>query len=133
MMPPRGCHGGSYANTRRPAMRQFRILLSLVAVMQLGTLALHAQPVAIAQEATPAGEEMMPEGVTFEPVTFAMGVEMPSPSDLAVFRISFEPGAVEAFDATDPGAGILLVESGTFTVQVEGPVTVTRGAGLGEA
>ena len=75
----------------------------------------------------------MSEGVTFEPVTFAMGVAVPSPSDLAVFRISFAPGAVEAFDETDPGAGILLVESGTFTVQVEGPVTVTRGAGLGEA
>ena len=87
----------------------------------------------VAQEATPAGEEMMPEGVTFEPVTFATGVEVPSPADLAVFRISFEPGAVEAFDETDPGAGILLVESGTFTVQVDGPVTVTRGASLGAA
>jgi hypothetical protein len=114
-------------------MRRFWVFLSIVAVMVLGGLALRELPVAIAQEATPAAEEMMPEGVTFEPVTFASGVEVPSPADLAVFRISFEPGAVEAFDETDPGGGILVVESGTFTVQLEGPVTVTRGAGLGAA
>jgi hypothetical protein len=114
-------------------MRRFGPLGSVVAVVLLGMLALHGQPAAIAQEATPAAEEMMPEGVTFEPVTFATGVETVSPADLAVFRISFEPGAVEAFDEPDPGAGILLVESGTFTVQVEGPMTVTRGASLGAA
>ena len=114
-------------------MRRFGLLVSVVAMVLLGMLALHAQPVALAQEATPAAGEMPPEGVTFEPVTFAMGVEVPSPTDLAVFRISFEPGATETFDETDPGAGILLVESGTFTIQIEGPVSVTRGAGLGAA
>ena len=112
-------------------MGRFGLLVSVVAVVLLGIAALAAQPVAMAQEATPGAEEM--EGITFEPVTFATGVEVPSPADLAVFRISFEPGAVEAFDETDPGAGILLVESGTFTVQVDGPVTVTRGASLGAA
>src|SRR5215207_226992 len=106
-------------------MRRFGVLLSVVVVMLLGTLALHAQPVAIAQEATPAGEEMMPEGVTFEPVTFAMGVEVPSPSDLAVFRISSDRGGGEPFAAPAPGGGFLLGEPGTSPVRGGGRETVT--------
>ena len=112
-------------------MRRFGLLASVVAIVLLGILALHAQPVALAQEATPAGEEMA--GITFEPVTFATGVDLPSPGDLFVARASLEPGTVVPIDASDPSLGFLLVESGTITVQAEGPVTVTRGAGLGEA
>ena len=111
-------------------MRRFSVLLS--GVMLVGSLAVWGSG-AIAQEATPAAGEMEAEGVSAEPVTFATGVEVTSPADLAVYRIRFEPGAVEAFPASDPGGGFLLVEAGTFTVQVEGPVTVTRGAGLGAA
>ena len=114
-------------------MRQFAVLLSFVVVVVLGAATLGAQPRAIAQEATPAGEEMMPEGITFEPVTFALGVELASPSDLFVARIGLDPGAGFPIEESDPSTGVLLVESGAFTVQVEGPVTVTRGAELGEA
>ncbi|HEX6669119.1 MAG TPA: hypothetical protein VF061_06150 [Gemmatimonadales bacterium] len=99
--------------------------------MLLGFLALHAQPAALAQEATPEMEEV--EGLTFEPVTFVTGVDLPSPGDLFVARASLEPGVVVPIDAGDPSLGFLLVESGTITVQVEAPLTVTRGAGLGEA
>ena len=35
-------------------MRRFGVLVSVIAVMLLGMLALHAQPVATAQEASPA-------------------------------------------------------------------------------
>src|SRR5215207_9253246 len=38
---------------RRLVMRRFAVLLSVVAVLLLGTLALHAQPVVVAQAATP--------------------------------------------------------------------------------
>jgi quercetin dioxygenase-like cupin family protein len=114
-------------------MRRFGLLASVVAIVLLGILALHAQPVALAQEATPAGEGMESEGLTFEPVTFATGIDLPSPGDLFVARASLEPGVVVPIDAGDPSLGFLLVESGTITVQVEGPMTVTRGAGLGEA
>ena len=100
--------------------------------MLVGSLAVWGSG-AIAQEATPAGEAMVTEEVTFEPLTFASGAEIASPADLAVFQIRFAPGAVETYPASDPGAGILLVESGTFTIQIEGPVTVTRGAGLAAA
>jgi hypothetical protein len=111
-------------------MRRFSVLLSLVVVLLLGIMALSVQPVAVAQEATPAGEEM--EGITFEPVTFASGVDLTGLSELLVVRIGLEPGRALPIDP-DPGVGILLVESGTVTVQVEAPMTVTRGAGLGEA
>lgn len=114
-------------------MHRFARLVSVVTVLLLGMLALHGQLVATAQEATPPGEEMMPEGVTFEPVTFATGIDLPSPGDLVVFRATVDPGAVIPIEASDPSLGILLIESGTLTVQSQGPVTVTRGAGLGEA
>ena len=99
--------------------------------MLLGVLALHAQPVAIAQEATPAGVEI--GGVTFQPVALATGIDLPSPGDLFVARAALDPGGVVPIEESDPALGILLVESGTLTVQLEGPMTVTRGAGLGEA
>jgi quercetin dioxygenase-like cupin family protein len=115
---------------RRSAMRRFGLPVSIVAVVLLGIGALQAQPVAVAQEGTPTGGEMMPAGVTFQPVAFALGVDMPSsPSDLIVFRLGLEPGSTLPVDAS-PGVGILLVESGTLTVQVQGPVSVNRGAGM---
>ena len=106
------------------------LLLSLVVAVLLGVLAPHAQLVTLAQEATPAGEEM--EGITFEPVTFALGVDVMGPSDFFVARIGVDPGAAFPIEETDPSTGILLVESGAFTVQVDAPVSVTRGAVLGE-
>jgi quercetin dioxygenase-like cupin family protein len=114
-------------------MRRFGVLVSVVALMLLGVLALHAQPVAIAQEATPAADEMMPEGFTFEPLTFAFGASVSSPFDMLVARLTLEPGTTLPGDDNDPSVGIVVVESGTLTVQAQGPVTVTRGAGLGEA
>jgi quercetin dioxygenase-like cupin family protein len=113
-------------------MRRLSVLVSLIVVVLLGVLALHVQPVTLAQEATPDAEEEMPEGFTYEQVTFASGIDLTSPLDLNVFRFGLEPGtAVPVEDA--PGAGILLAETGTLTVQVDGPVTVTRGAGMDEA
>jgi quercetin dioxygenase-like cupin family protein len=102
-------------------------------VVLLGVMALHAPPVAIAQEATPAGEAMEFGGITFEPVSFAFGVDVTSPSDLVIVRIGFEPGAGLPGEENDPTVGLVLVESGTLTVQADGPVTVTRGASLGAA
>jgi quercetin dioxygenase-like cupin family protein len=113
-------------------MRRFRVLVSLVPAMLLGGLAPHVQPVALAQEATPAADEMMAEGFTYEQVTFASGIELTSPLDLNVFRFGLEPGAAVPLEDS-PGAGILLAEAGTLTVQADGPVTVTRGAGMDEA
>jgi len=112
-------------------MRGISVLLSLIVVGLLGILALHAQPVAIAQEATPSGVEI--GEVTFEPVALATNVDLPSPGNLFVARAALDPGGVVPIEERDPALGILLVESGTLTVQVEAPMTVTRAASLGEA
>jgi quercetin dioxygenase-like cupin family protein len=112
-------------------MRRWCVLLSLSVVVLLGVLARHALPVALAQEATPAGVTI--GEVTFQPVAFAPDLSLPSQGDLVVGRAALEPGGVVPIQADDPALGILLVESGTLTVQVEGPMTVTRGTGLGEA
>ena len=113
-------------------MRRFGLLLSIGLVMLLGITALGAQRVTSAQEATPGAEEMMPEGFTYEQVSFASGIDLTGPLDLNLFRFGLEPGAAVPVDAS-PGAGIVLVESGSLTVEVDGPVTVTRGAGMDTA
>jgi quercetin dioxygenase-like cupin family protein len=120
-------------DTRRVIMRRFGVFLSLMVVVLLGGLAPSAQPIVVAQEATPAADEMMPEGGSFDPVTFATGVSLPSAGDLFVARIGLDPGQRDVIQKSDPSTGILLVESGTLTLQIDNPVTVTRGAGLGAA
>jgi quercetin dioxygenase-like cupin family protein len=114
-------------------MRRVTMLVPVVAVLLLGNLGGGSQPAAIAQDATPGADEMMPEGGTVDPVTFAMGVALPSQADLVVVRIGLDQGQRDVIQKSDPSTGILLVESGTLTLQVDKPVTVTRGAGLGAA
>ena len=112
-------------------MRRFSVLLSVVVVVLLGIVASWRHPGAIAQEATPAGVEI--GDVTFQPVALATGLALPSPGDLLVARAALDPGGVVPIAASDPALGILLVESGTLTARLDGPMTVTRGTGLGEA
>ena len=115
-------------------MRRFPVLVSLVAVVLLGVIALHAQPVAVAQEGTPAGEGMMePEGVTFEPIAITSGLTLPSPADMIAARFTIEPGAVLPLEASDPTGGMLIVESGTFTVRVDAPWAISRTGTLSAA
>ena len=114
-------------------MRRLSTLLSLLMVVLAGVLALHVQPVTLAQEATPpGGEEMMPEGFTYQQVMFASGIDLTSPLDLNVFRFGLNPGAAIPVEDS-PGVGVLVVESGSLTVEVDAPVMVTRGAGMSEA
>jgi quercetin dioxygenase-like cupin family protein len=111
-------------------VRRSHVLLP-AAVVLLGIVALWGRPGAIAQEATPASVRI--GGVAFEPVAFAPGLDLPRPGDLFVGRAVLEPGGVVPIAASDPALGILLVESGTLTVRLDGPMTVTRGMGLGES
>jgi quercetin dioxygenase-like cupin family protein len=113
-------------------MRRFRVFLSVVAIMLLGIVITGARPAAVAQEATPASDEMSMEGLTFEPIGFAQGVTLPSPADLSAARAGFEPGAGFPLEASDPEGAFVIVESGTLTVRVEEVTwTITRGAALG--
>jgi quercetin dioxygenase-like cupin family protein len=114
-------------------MRRFSVLLSMLAVIALSAMGLIAQRSAVAQEATPGGEEMMQAGVTFDPLGFALGVDVANPADLVLVRLSIDPGASLPLEASDPTGGMLYVESGTFTVQVDSELSVSRGAGMSDA
>jgi len=131
MMPARGCQVGGRTRHQEVVMRRFSLLLSLVTIALLGFLTLHAQPVAVAQDATPSAEEMA--GLTFEPIGFAQGVALPSLADLTAARGGFEPGASFPFTPSDPEGVFVVVESGAITARVdEMSWTITRGAGASE-
>jgi quercetin dioxygenase-like cupin family protein len=115
-------------------MRLRSRLLSCGSVVFLGLLLALGSGAVRAQEATPGAGPPAQEGVTFTPLGVAPGVTLPSPADLIVVRIAIDPGAVSPFDANDPTGGMLVVESGTFTVRVQEMAwTITRGAKLQEA
>ena len=110
-----------------------RVSLVLFVVMLLGLRALGAQSVALAQEATPAAEEMA-EGLAFTLLGLAPGVTLPSSADLQVARVEFAPGAGFPFEASDPNGVLAIVESGSLTVRVEEQAwTISRGAALQQA
>lgn len=113
-------------------MRRFSVLLSIV-VLLLGVLALRAQPVAVAQEATPSAEMDM-EGLTFTLLGIAPGVTLPGAADLEVARVGFAPGAGFPFDPGDPTGALVIIEAGTITAHVnEQTWTISRGAALQQA
>jgi quercetin dioxygenase-like cupin family protein len=114
-------------------MRRFAVLVSVVAVMLLGMLALHAQPVAIAQDATPSSDMQEPEGVRFEPIAITAGVALPSPADIIAARFHIEPGASLPLEASDPTGGMLIVESGTLTIQLDTTWAISRSGSLNAA
>src|SRR5687768_1715182 len=96
------------------------LLIGLLAVAWTGARTL-------AQEATPRAGGM-PAGVSLEVVGVAHGVEQPSPADLMVLRLGFAPGTTARFAGPNQLAGLLVVESGAFTLRMEAPLRVTRTA-----
>jgi quercetin dioxygenase-like cupin family protein len=101
--------------------------------MLLGILALIAQPIAVAQEATPAATEMAGEP-TFTLLGLAPGATLPSPADLQVARVEFPPGVGFPFDASDPSGALVILESGSLTIHVEEQAwTISRGGTLQQA
>jgi quercetin dioxygenase-like cupin family protein len=115
-------------------MRRLGGLLLCIGVLVLGIMPLVATSPAVAQDATPSADMETEEGVTFTPLGFADGVALPSTASLIALRVSIEPGAVSVFDETDPSSALLVVESGTFTAQIEADWSLTRGdAEFGES
>ena len=81
-----------------------------------------------AQEATPAA------GGAFQMLGLATGVLLPSPADLVLARVGFNPGESFSFDASDPNGVLVLLESGELTIRVdEQGWTISRGAALQQA
>src|SRR5262245_60501237 len=87
---------------RSPVMRRIPIFTCVVTLVLLGLVGLGAQSRVAAQESTPAAEEMTPAGVTFEELAFATGVDVPSPADLFVARLTLEPGSGFPIEESDP-------------------------------
>src|SRR5215207_332042 len=110
-------------------MHRFTVSL-VVVVMLLGGFVLPGQLVAIAQEATPAVEGFMPEGITFEPVAFATGLALPAPGAVSVARIGFDPGTGFPIVEEDPTYALAVVESGALTIRLDDTLIVTRAGAL---
>jgi hypothetical protein len=87
----------------------------------------------IARQATPAPVTAAtpgPEGVTLEPIAFGRADELPaSPAILQLVRIRIAPGEEFSAPDGDPGASLIVVETGALTVTLTRPVYVTRGLG----
>ena len=112
-------------------MRTIVRIVSVATVLVLGLLVgsmSHGDT--SAQEATvPAEGTDMEGGVSFELLGLASGVELASPADLVAVRFSIEPAGVLPLEESDPTGGLLVVESGSFTVTVEDSWWVTRAEG----
>ncbi len=114
-------------------MRRVLVLLSLAAMVILGGMVGSMPPRAIAQEATPASEEMGFEGVTFEPVIIVPGVPAPALTAVVLVRVRLEPGAVFPSTPEDPDDVVLLVEEGTLALMLETPLSISRAGSFLEA
>jgi hypothetical protein len=107
------------------AMPRVPVLVLLVVVALAGSLAYgRLAPATVAQEATPAAGELVPE---------LLGHGLPSAApgfDLSLYRLTFGAGAAVP-PHTHPGASVVYVESGTlgFT-SLEGEARLIR-AGTG--
>jgi quercetin dioxygenase-like cupin family protein len=109
-------------------MRRFRVVLSLLAIMLIGD-----PSAALAQEATPEADGFTEEGVTFEPLALGTELTLPATGELALVRISFEPGAGFPADEGDPSYALAFIESGELTVRQAGPFVVMRAGALATA
>lgn len=114
-------------------MRRFSVVLSVIVVFLLGIVAFGVRPVAFAQEATPAAEGFIEEGITFEPLAFATALALPSTGELSISRVSFDPGAGFPIEEGDPSYALAVIESGELTIRQDGPLVVTRAGALGAA
>lgn len=116
-------------------MRRRAVLSSFVAGALVGPLAAGRVPLALAQDATPAGGaaiaviELAP-GVTAEVFAGAPTARAEGQT-LYLARFTFQPGA-EIFAHSHPGTTLLGVESGAFGWTLgEGTAHVLRGAAAG--
>jgi quercetin dioxygenase-like cupin family protein len=104
-----------------------RRLLTLVAALLL--FATTGSAIAVAQD---EGDDQVPEGATFELLTQAVVEELPAaPADIALVRLTFDPGVSEPIEAGDPSIALVSVESGSLTFGIAAAIRVTRVAVAG--
>jgi quercetin dioxygenase-like cupin family protein len=89
-----------------------------------------------AQTATPqAGTGVeLPAGVTRQNLAVGSAAPLlPGPSTIELVRFIFAPGAVVALPEASPSLALVYVESGTLSVRIDAPVTLTRAAANGSS
>lgn len=113
-------------------MHRAILVLSILLVTVISPVARDCVPHAMAQVVTwaPAQTE---DGVTFEPIAFGPAFDLSVPVSVSVARVTVEPGSAFSITADEPTAGILLVESGSFTIRIDAEISVSRGAEAGGA
>ena len=119
-------------------MRRFSVLVPLFAILLAGLVVAAGRLPAVAQQqdadnaGTPAAEDFIPEGVTFEALGFGSAEALQeAPGEVALFRIGVEPGAFFPIDPGDPALALVYLENGTVTINVDAPIMVLRAAGEG--
>jgi hypothetical protein len=107
--------------------------LSLILVALLVSVAVcTGTPLVHAQDATPAADTGVPEGITFDVLDLGTVEAFPAgPATVTLFRLHVEPGAGIVFPP-EPGLGLHVVESGALTIRdFSADVVVTRAAPAG--
>ncbi len=114
----------------RPVRSKFAIVLAF----GLLTAVVAAVPSSrsVAQDATPLQSTPEPGsaglGFDISPIAFGPVEAVPSPPlVLGMIRVTLAPGANQDVGA-DPGPTLTYVESGSFSIRLDGPATVTRAA-----
>ena len=118
-------------------MRRLSLPLAMVFVMLLGLALIGGLPLA-AQEGTPAadtaGEDELPASVTSEFIGGGSVTDLPPPpAFMALVRLTLAPGAVLPSDEDDRAGALLVVESGTVTLDIQGAAPTTSKLGPGES
>lgn len=110
-------------------MRRASLPLALVAIVLVGVLLTGRLPVhgVRAQDATPSAD-LLPPGVNAHLLAFGFAPSLPAPADLVLMRFTLQPGAVLPSDPNDPSLGLVYVESGSVTLQLDAPLHITRAA-----
>src|SRR3954454_4861185 len=97
-------------------MRRRLSLVLLCAILLPVAVVLAGSSPAQAQDATPAADTGMPEGITFEALDLGTVDAFPAgPATVALCRLRVEPGAPLTFPP-EPGLGLHVVESGALTI-----------------
>lgn len=109
-------------------MRRISVLL-LVAAVLLGAVVMGR--LTSAQEATPAVERILvlPDGLSFEFMGVGTVAELPpAPVEIALVRMTMEPGMTISTEPDDPDFSLIAVESGILTIEADAPLIVQRAA-----
>jgi hypothetical protein len=103
-------------------MRRFGLLLSVIAFVLMGLVALGSTTTTRAQEATP-----LAGGLPFEIAPGVTADILPTSDDPpSLYRVRFAPGVIYELEVS-PAVSLVYVEAGSLVLHLDAPLTVMRG------